>query len=130
MFLYMQDNVLRRSGKCCATVRGMFLCGEDFDSEDGFIDFSKLTLFIIGGQGTGKSTVAKLFSLCSWLEKAFFRGDYDVVFTGGTPVVLFNTFQNIKRAFVVTSWQDERDGKLIILPDVEGKLCLIASFKE
>ena len=46
MFLYMQDNVLRRAGKCCATVRGMFLCGEDFDSEDGFIDFSKLTLFI------------------------------------------------------------------------------------
>ena len=130
MFLYIQDNVLRLAGKCRATVRGMFLCGEDFDSEDGFIDFSKLTLFIIGGQGTGKSTVAKLFSLCSWLEKAFFRGDYDVVFTGGTPVVLFNTFQNIKRAFVVTSWQDERDGKPIILPDVEGKLCLIASFKE
>ena len=30
MFLYIQDNVLRRSGKYCATVRGMFLCGEDF----------------------------------------------------------------------------------------------------
>ena len=129
MFLYMQDNVPRRSGKCCATVRGMFLCGEGFDSENGFIDFSKLTLFI-GGQGPGKTTVAKLFSLCSWLEMAFFRGDYDVVFTGGTPVVLFNTFQNIKRAFVVTSWQNERDGKPIILPDVEGKLCLITSFTE
>lgn len=46
MFLYMQDNVPQRSGKCCATVRGIFLCGEDFDSEDGFIDFSKLTLSI------------------------------------------------------------------------------------
>ena len=75
MFLYIQDNVLRRSGKCCATVSGMFLCGEDFDSEDGFIDFSKLTLFI-DDQGTGKST--ELVSLCSWLEKVFFRGDYDV----------------------------------------------------
>lgn len=71
MFLYMQDNVLRRAGKCWATVRGMFLCEEDFDSEDGFIDFSKLALFI-DDQGSGKSTVAKLFSLCSWLEKAFF----------------------------------------------------------
>lgn len=30
MFLYMQDNVPRRSGKCCATVREMFLCGENF----------------------------------------------------------------------------------------------------
>ena len=71
MFLYMQDNVPRRSEQCCATVRGMFLCGEDFDSEDDFIDFSKLTLFI-GGKETGKTAVAKLFSLCSWLEKAFF----------------------------------------------------------
>ena len=79
MFLYMRDNVLRRVGKCWATVRGMFLFGEDFDSEDGFIDFSKLTL-LIGGQGPGKTTVAKLFSLCSWLEKAFFRGYYDVAF--------------------------------------------------
>ena len=71
MFLYMQDNVLRRAGKCCATVRGMFLYGEDFDSEDDFIDFSKLALFI-DDQGIGKTAVAKLFSLCSWLEKAFF----------------------------------------------------------
>ena len=35
MFLYMQDNVLRRAGKCCATVRGVFLCGEDFVDEAG-----------------------------------------------------------------------------------------------
>ena len=35
MFLYMQDNVLRRAGKCCATVRGMFLYGEDFVDEAG-----------------------------------------------------------------------------------------------
>ena len=31
----MQDNVLRRAGKCCATVRGMFLYGEDFVDEAG-----------------------------------------------------------------------------------------------
>lgn len=35
MFLYIQDKVLRRAGKCCATVRGMFLCGEDFVDEAG-----------------------------------------------------------------------------------------------
>ena len=46
------------------------------DSEAGFIDFGKYTLFI-GDQGTGKSTVAKLVSIFTWLEKALFRGDYD-----------------------------------------------------
>ena len=35
MFLYMQDNVMRRSGKCCATVSGMFLYGEDFVDKAG-----------------------------------------------------------------------------------------------
>ena len=50
---------------------------DGFDSIDGFIEFKKYTIFI-GDQGTGKSTVAKIFSVCSWLEKAFFRSDYDV----------------------------------------------------
>ena len=50
---------------------------EGFDTSDGFIKFGKYTLFI-GDQGTGKSTVAKMYSLFSWLEKAFFRGDYEV----------------------------------------------------
>ena len=35
MFLYMRDNVLRRAEKCCATVRGMFVYGEDFVDEAG-----------------------------------------------------------------------------------------------
>ena len=48
-----------------------------YEANDGFIDFNKYTLFI-GDQGTGKSTVSKLISICSWLEKSFFRGDYDI----------------------------------------------------
>lgn len=40
------------------------------DSPDGFFDISKLTVFV-GEQGTGKSTVAKLISLCSWIEKKY-----------------------------------------------------------
>ena len=54
-------------------------CGpitEGLDSSGGFMDIGTYTLFI-GDQGTGKSTVAKLVSICSWLEKALFRGDYD-----------------------------------------------------
>ena len=44
MFLYMWDNVLRRSGKCCATVRGMFLCGEDFVDEAGGVMHNRFFL--------------------------------------------------------------------------------------
>lgn len=57
------------------------------------------------------------------------QSEYIFKFSGGTPVVLFYTFQNIKRAFVVTAWQDERDGEPVTLPGVDGKLCLIATFK-
>ena len=40
----MQDNVLRRSGKCCATVRGMFLCGEAFVDEAGGVMHNRFFL--------------------------------------------------------------------------------------
>jgi len=42
-------------------------------ANDGFIDFRKVTVFI-GNQGTGKSSIAKLYSTMSWLEKALFQG--------------------------------------------------------
>lgn len=42
----------------------------------GWIDFQRVTVFI-GNQGAGKSTVAKLFSTFSWMEKALVRGDYE-----------------------------------------------------
>ena len=41
---------------------------------NGFIEFEGVTLFI-GDQGSGKSTIAKLFSTFSWLEKARIRGE-------------------------------------------------------
>ncbi|MES2387026.1 MAG: ATP-binding protein [Bacteroidota bacterium] len=43
-------------------------------SEDGFMDIKKFTV-LIGEQGSGKSTMAKLFSTMSWIEKALYRGD-------------------------------------------------------
>ncbi len=46
------------------------------DADDGWIDIKKVTVFI-GTQGSGKSTVAKLISTFSWIEKALVRGDYD-----------------------------------------------------
>lgn len=49
---------------------------DGFDSEDGFMDIKKVTVFI-GDQGTGKSSVAKLIAVFMWLEKALNRGDID-----------------------------------------------------
>ncbi len=43
-----------------------------FEGNDGFMDIRKVTTFI-GDQGTGKSSVAKVFSTMSWLEKALYR---------------------------------------------------------
>lgn len=40
------------------------------------VEFRKLTLFI-GPQGSGKSTIAKLFSMFVWLEKRLLRGLLD-----------------------------------------------------
>jgi len=50
--------------------------GSGLSENDGWIDFKKITVFI-GNQGAGKSTVAKLFSTFSWIEKALVRGDYE-----------------------------------------------------
>lgn len=49
--------------------------GPGLSSNDGWIDFKRVTVFI-GNQGAGKSTLAKLFSTFSWIEKALVRGDY------------------------------------------------------
>ena len=45
-----------------------------FGEDDGFMDIARVTVFI-GDQGTGKSTVTKLVSTLTWLEKALVRGE-------------------------------------------------------
>lgn len=42
---------------------------------DDWIDIKKVTIFI-GDQGSGKSTIAKLISTFSWMEKVLTRGDF------------------------------------------------------
>lgn len=63
---------------------------EGFDSEDGFMDIKKVTVFI-GDQGTGKSTVAKLISTLTWLEKAINRKD-EGLGIGGMHFGIFRRF--------------------------------------
>lgn len=50
---------------------------EGYKENDGWLDIKKVTVFI-GNQGSGKSTVAKLISTFTWMEKALTRGDYDI----------------------------------------------------
>lgn len=50
-------------------------------------------------------------------------------YAGGTVVVLFYTFNDFRRAYIVTGWKDEKDGEAITLPGVDEKLCLIFTAK-
>ena len=52
-----------------------------FVENDGFLDIRKVTVFI-GNQATGKSTVAKLISVFTWLEKMYVRGDFEAALPG------------------------------------------------
>jgi predicted ATPase len=49
-----------------------------YTDNDGWLDIRKVTVFT-GNQGSGKSTVAKLISTFTWIEKALVRGDYNKI---------------------------------------------------
>ena len=49
---------------------------EGFQEGDGYLTISPVTVFI-GPQASGKSTVAKLYSTFTWLEKAFVKQTFD-----------------------------------------------------
>lgn len=63
--------------------------------DEGWLEVKKVTLFI-GNQGSGKSTVAKLISTFSWLEKALIRGDIDapVVHKDFIGLIKFHRLEN------------------------------------
>ena len=48
-------------------------------NNDQWIEIGKVTL-LIGNQGSGKSTIAKLISTFAWMEKSLIRGDHDAKF--------------------------------------------------
>ena len=48
-----------------------------YQADDGWMDIKKVTVFI-GNQGSGKSSVAKLISVMTWIEKALVRGDFKI----------------------------------------------------
>lgn len=46
------------------------------ESPDGYFDINNVSIFI-GNQGTGKSTVAKIYSTFAWLEKVLVQNRYE-----------------------------------------------------
>ncbi len=66
---------------------------EGLIENDGFIEVNKATVFI-GNQGSGKSTVAKLISTFTWLEKAKNRGD--IVANRGIDIINLLAWHRIK----------------------------------
>jgi predicted ATPase len=52
---------------------------EGYNGDNGFLRIAPVTFFC-GEQATGKSTVAKVYAIFSWLEKALERGDYETGF--------------------------------------------------
>ena len=83
---------------------------------DGWIDIKKVTIFI-GNQGSGKSTVAKVFSTLSWIEKALNRGDIE---KGKLSFHMFKTFlqyQKIHNYFKNNTYIEYTGEKYHILCD-------------
>ncbi|MCR5569510.1 MAG: ATP-binding protein [Paludibacteraceae bacterium] len=79
--------------------------GDGFELNNGYIKFNQNTL-LCGTQGTGKSTVAKLYSTFVWLEKALLRGDFKVkdLERGKIFVNKYLKFQNIDSYVKVDSY--------------------------
>lgn len=71
---------------------------EGYQENEGWIDIKKVTL-IIGNNGSGKSTVAKVFSTLTWMEKALNRGDIDKGKLNLDMFYYFFKYQRIRNYF-------------------------------
>jgi predicted ATPase len=67
-------------------------------NEDEWLDIKRVTVFI-GNQGSGKSTVAKLISTLTWIEKALVRGDFTSEELSADIIRLHCSYQKIDSYF-------------------------------
>jgi len=99
-----------------------------FAENNGFIDIRKITVFI-GNQGTGKSSIAKLISTFSWLEKQLYRGNLAIkdVKTYNRFVKTYCNYHNLNNYFLPETKIEYvgnafyfyfQDGKLNIYPKI------------
>lgn len=69
-----------------------------FLENDGWLEIKKVTVFI-GNQGSGKSTIAKLISTLTWIEKALVRGDFNGEALTSDAFKMHCSYQNIGSYF-------------------------------
>jgi len=98
---------------------------EGLAENDGWLDIKKVTVFI-GNQGSGKSSIAKLISTLSWIEKVLTRGDFSSKeFTASKFKNQYCGYHRINNYFIKDrteifyegdsySFNYTRDGKFII----------------
>jgi len=89
-----------------------------YRDNDGFVEFQKVTLFC-GPQGSGKSTITKIFSTFSWLEKSVYRDDDFVI----DDVVVADAirWQNIGD-YLRSDSELEYDGDLVHIKFSKGRV--------
>ncbi|MCT4602638.1 MAG: ATP-binding protein [Marinifilum sp.] len=71
---------------------------DGLQTNNGWIEIDEVTVFV-GNQGSGKSTVAKLFSTLSWLEKSINRGDTKKDKISFDKFIEFTKYQKIHNYF-------------------------------
>ncbi len=71
-------------------IRNFGAIKKGYIEENSWIEIKKTTIFI-GNQGSGKSTIAKIISIFTWIEKVLVRGDYQKNW--------FNVKKNIESLF-------------------------------
>ena len=89
--------------------------------DSGLLEFPKYTI-LIGNQGAGKSTVAKLFSTLSWLEKAFIRKNYESRTFNLEGLLTLLENQNLPREYINESTEIEYIGQSHIIWLNKGKV--------
>jgi len=96
-----------------------------FADNNEFMDIRKITVFI-GNQGTGKSSIAKLISTLSWLEKALYRGmvTEKEVTNYNRFINKYCNYQNLKNYFL-SETKIEYRGNAYSFNFKEGKLSVI-----
>ncbi len=102
---------------------------DGLQTNDGWVEIDKVTVFV-GNQGSGKSTVAKLFSTLLWLEKSINRGDTNKDKISFAKFIEFTKYQKIHNYFKENTFIDYIGEKYKITYDRKEKSPIIETLDE